>query len=128
MSPTDKQAPDKGVQSPPTTSPPLDLMTKMLNDWFTDATGTGYSIGRALAVWLFLPASMAPLGMGIYMAYTGKVAMNDWVALLGGCVAYYPSLAAAATALILGTAPTDPGGRWWDKKNAPAPVVTPPSE
>lgn len=106
------------------------LLTRVARDWFTDATGRGYSIGRGLGTFIILLFCCFPIGIAIFMGVqTGnKPSMADWVQLLNALALYVPAVSAAAAGLILGTAPTDPGGAWWSHTNAPPSTTTVHSE
>lgn len=101
------------------------LITNVLRDWFTDSTGQGYSIGRALGVYVIFLGTTAPIAVGIFMAVQlDKPTMADWVSFIGSLVPYFPAVAAAGSVLILGAGATDPGGAWWSRSNAPPSTTT----
>lgn len=97
----------------------IDLASRVINDYLTDATGEVYSIARGLGVVLFGVGMTVPMGVGVYQAFfvTPRPTMADWVSFLGALAVYYPALVGATVLLITGAAPTDPGNKWWDKRN-----------
>jgi hypothetical protein len=50
--------------------------------------------------------------------------VSDWCAFFGGTSAFEAAICATATGLVLGMAPTDPGGRWWGREASPPPPPT----
>ena len=104
----------------------MTFVAKVIKDYMTDATGNVYSIGRALGVVLFLLGLLFPMVLGVFLALTSKPTMAEWVSFMGALGIYFPTLVASVVLLITGSAPVDPGGRWWAKSNEPPPVEPPP--
>lgn len=102
-----------------------DLIGRIARDAFTDVTGNGFAIGRFLGAGLFgIGLILIPMGVVIFLTLQPvKPAVAEWVELLDSLGPYFAWTSAAVVTLITLTAPVDPGGAWWSKKNAPPPVA-----
>jgi hypothetical protein len=96
---------------------------RVAKDIFTDTTGQGYAIGRVLVVPLLVAGLGIPVAIIVFlMRQVTKPQVAEWVSLLSAIGPYLLFVSAAIVSVVTLTAPTDPGGAWWSKSNAPPPA------
>ena len=49
--------------------------------------------------------------------------VEAWASFFAGVAAFEAAICATATGMVLGMAPTDPGGRWWGREASPPPPL-----
>jgi len=84
-------------------------------------------------------ASWAPgriMGFGVFLVgqclvvraaqavLTKGATVGEWATFFQGVASFEALDSATAVALVLGMAPTDPGGKWWGREASPPPPAT----
>jgi hypothetical protein len=113
---TDTPAPREGF---------LTRLGSVLKSLFTAPDGESYAPGRIMGFIVFF------VGQGIVVfvvhqvaAHVPPVSVSDWMGLLIGVAGFEAAICTTAIGLVLGMAPTDSGGKWWDKGASPPPPPT----
>jgi hypothetical protein len=103
--------------------------------WLRTAWSSGYAIVKSA---LTGPdgVSWAPgriMGFGVFVVgqclviraaqsvLARSVSVGEWTTFFNGVAAFEAMDCATAIGLVLGMAPTDPGGKWWGKGASPPP-------
>ncbi len=90
----------------------------------TGPDGVSWAPGRILGFATFAMASCAYIRITQGMLAKLTTAA-DCSTYFQGSVFYFGGVGAVCIALVLGMAPSDPGGRWWGKEAAPPPPPRP---
>ena len=87
----------------------------------TGPDGVSWAPGRIMGFGVFvvgqclvIRASQSVLGRGLSPA--------EWTTFLNGVAGFEALDCATAIGLVLGMAPTDPGGKWWGREASPPPA------
>lgn len=97
--------------------------SKFMMSMLTGPDGESVSPGRIMALILF--------GIGqwvvvyVVLKVGVKAIVSDWALALQSLALWEGAICGGATGLILGTAPTDAGGKWWGKDASPPPPPVP---
>lgn len=91
----------------------------------TGPDGQSWAPGRLMGVAVFC------VGQGLVTRAATDVlsrrpSVADWVVFLGGVSAFEAAICGTAVGLVLGMAPSDPGGRWWGAEASAPPACAPP--
>ena len=96
----------------------------VLKSYATAPDGVSYAPGRLFAFVAF------GVGQALEARATVSVLARaptvvDWAAFFQAVAMFEFAIASVSIALVMGIAPADPGGKWWDRGASPPP--TPPS-
>lgn len=86
----------------------MDLLTRVIHDYFTSADGQTFAVGRGLGIILFIAGLGGPSCIAGYVLLTQNPPLQEWVNFLTSLGVYLPSLTGAVTILIWGTNSTEP--------------------
>ncbi len=97
----------------------------VLKSYATAPDGVSYAPGRLFAFGVF------GVGQGLVVRAAASVlaripGVADWAAFFQATAMFEFAIASVAIALVMGIAPADPGGKWWDRGASPPPSPTPP--
>ncbi|AKU43453.1 holin/antiholin [Caulobacter phage Sansa] len=97
---------------------------KFMMSMLTGPDGESVAPGRVMACILFIVGQFVT----IYVVFKlgPKAIVSDWALALQSLALWEGAICGGATGLILGTAPTDAGGKWWGKDASPPPPPVPP--
>ena len=104
--------------SPPTRGALLRGVGSILKSYATAPDGVSYAPGRLFAFVVF------GVGQGLVVRAALSVlarspGVADWAAFFQAVAMFEFAVASIAIALVMGIAPADPGGRWWDPAASP---------
>jgi len=96
----------------------------VLKSYATAPDGVSYAPGRLFAFVVF------GVGQGLVVRAVASVlaripTVADWGAFFQATAMFEFAIASVAIALVMGIAPADPGGKWWDRGASPPPAPAP---
>lgn len=96
----------------------------ILQSSMTGPDGVSWAPGRLMGVAVFVIAQCLVVRASATM-FAKAMTPADWGVFFGGVSTFEAAVCATSVGLVLGMAPTDPGGKWWGKDNSPPPPPTP---
>lgn len=96
----------------------------ILESALTGPDGVSWAPGRILGFATFVMAACAYIRITQGMLARLTTAA-DCSTYFQGSVVYFGGVGTVCIALVLGMAPSDPGGKWWGKEAAPPPPPSP---
>ena len=99
---------------------PVRIAGPIIKSAMTGPDGESWAPGRLMGFAVFA------IGQGLVTRAAADVLSRrppvaDWVVFLGGVSAFEAAICGTAVGLVLGMAPSDPGGRWWGREASPPP-------
>ena len=93
----------------------------VLKSYATAPDGVSYAPGRLFAFGVF------GVGQGLVVRAAVSVlarapTVADWAAFFQAVAMFEFAIASVAIAMVMGIAPSDPGGKWWDHGASPPPA------
>jgi hypothetical protein len=109
--------------------PALVGLGRVLKSYLTAPDGESYAPGRIMGFAVFVIGQIVAIYVVRHIGHDGKTSVADWALGLQSVAIWEGAICTLATGLVLGMAPTDSGGKWWDKtsKGPPPPTDTPPT-
>jgi hypothetical protein len=97
----------------------------VLKSLLTAPDGESYAPGRIMGFVVFFIGQAITVFVVLQVAeHQPPVSVSDWMGLLIGVAGFEAAICGTAIGLVLGMAPTDSGGKWWDKGASPPPPPT----
>jgi hypothetical protein len=78
------------------------------------------SVGRIMGFGVFLVGQCLVVRAAQAVLAQGA-SVHDWATFFQGAASFEALDSGTAIGLVLGMAPTDPGGKWWGKEASPPP-------
>ena len=98
----------------------------ILRSVLTGPDGVSWAPGRIMGFGVFLVGQCLVVRAAQSVLAKGP-SVADWPAFFNGVASFEALDCATAIGLVLGMAPTDPGGKWWGREASPPPPPAPPA-
>jgi hypothetical protein len=96
------------------------ILGSIIKSALTGPDGASWAPGRIMGFGVFVVGQCLVV-RATHSVLAKGLSAADWTTFFNGVAAFEALDSATAIGLVLGMAPTDPGGKWWGREASPPP-------